>query len=151
MHTNTQHLCPLLHLCMFSIPSITNIPLPPPLFLCLSLLFISHLPFSLFLKTSSSHQGAGRFFSLNELERRQHTPTQPENQLFISLSEDTHKLLKSKIANTNKPSASLADRKTYSLIDPRDAWHLGLYSPIREWDYSQANTSVLQFISPHGL
>ncbi len=150
MHTNTQHLCPRLHLCMFSIPSITNIPLPPPLFLCLSLLFISHLPFSLFLKTSSSHQGAGRFFSLNELERRQHTPTQPENQLFISLSEDTHKLLKSK-SQTLIYLVLPSQTGRHSLIDPRDAWHLGLYSPIRERDYSQANTSVLQFISPHGL
>lgn len=93
MHKNTQHICPLLHLCIFSITSITNILLPPPLFLRLSLLFISHLPLylglSLFLKISSSHRGAGRSFSLNELERRQHTHSRKTTPLLISLSEDT--------------------------------------------------------------
>lgn len=130
MHKNTEHLCPLLHLCIFSITSITNIPLPPPLFLCLSLLFIPHLPIylclSLFLKIRSPHRGAGRSFSLNELERRQHT--QPENHLFISLRTQTcshkcstelqephtHKLSQKQNANTNIPSDSLTDRKTQS-------------------------------------
>lgn len=123
MHKNTEHLCPLLHLCIFSITSITNIPLPPPLFLCLSLLFIPHLPIylclSLFLKISSPHRGAGRSFSLNELERRQHTHSRKTTSLYFSIWG--HKLVHTNVQQSfrnHTHTQAFLKSKTQTLIYP---------------------------------